>query len=134
MGEKTAYKQHISPKMTSEKKHIYQVFILLSTHKICENRTTFSIDYILSVEDKINVELKKKALERCMKENQTTSADDILAFVNEYSSEVGVDAIDPSEEEASEEGTLEEYNTLEKEESTLEGGTGLNHQKLTLPT
>ena len=68
-----------------------------------------------------------------MKENQTTSADNILAFINEYSSEVGVDAIYPSEEGVSEEGTLEEDNTLEEEESTLEGGTGLNNQKLTLP-
>ena len=97
----SAYKQHISPKMTSEKKYIYQVFILLNTRKICEIGPHFQF---------------------------TTSS------LWRTSSEVGVDAIDPSEEGASEEGTLEEDNTLEKEESTLEGGTGLNHQKLTLPT
>ena len=133
MGEKkeSTYKEHVSPVMTPEKKYIYQIFILLNTHKLCDNRKTFPIDYILSVEDKINVELKRKTLERRMKENQMTSADEILAFINEYASEVGVDAIDPSEEAASEEGMLEKEVTLEEEEQTL--GANMSKEKLTLP-
>ena len=57
--------------MTPEKKYIYQIFILLDTHRIRDGRHTFPVDYILSVADKIDVELKREALERCMKENKT---------------------------------------------------------------
>ena len=84
--------------MTPEKKYIYQLFILLNTHKLYDKRSTFPINYILSIADKINPELKRAFLERCIKENQTPLAGDILAYINEFATEVGVDGIDSTEE------------------------------------
>ena len=84
--------------MTPEKKYIYQLFILLNTHQLCDQRSTFPINYVLSVADKIDVELKRASVERSMKENQKTSVDGILAYINEFATEVGVDGIDPTEE------------------------------------
>ena len=99
----SAYRVHVAPIMMLEKTYIYQLFILLKTRKLCDRRSIFPINYVLSLVDKIDVELKRAALERCMKENQTTSADDIIAYINEFSTEVGVGGIDPAEE-----GTLED--------------------------
>ena len=97
----------------------YLIFSILQIRKAALR----GLDYILSVDNKINAELKRKALERRMKENQTTSGNEILDFINKYASEVGVDAIDPSEEGASGKGTLEDED----------GVTNLNKEKLTLP-
>ena len=61
-------------------------------------RSTFPINYVLSVADKIDVELKRALVERSMKENQKTPADGILAYINESATELGIDGIDPAEE------------------------------------
>ena len=51
----SSYKPSVASKMLPEMKMIYQVFGLLATHMIVLERITFTLDFVTSCEDKIDV-------------------------------------------------------------------------------
>ena len=72
-----SYKPSVASKMLPEMKLIYQVFCLLSTHIVLSTRVSFELDFVTSCEDKIDIDLRRKALEDSMKERDQTSANNI---------------------------------------------------------
>ena len=77
------YSSTVPPCMTPEKKLVYQVFGLLNTHVVNAERTSFSKTFVSSVKDQISVDLKREVLERSMSAAPATSADSILATLNQ---------------------------------------------------
>jgi hypothetical protein len=102
--------------MTPEKKMIYEVFRLLGTHVEDISRSSFPINFVTSIKDKITTDLRRDALERCMKEGPKTSADDILKSLNQVYEEsiqkIGLNVVDDVEED----GELDAGDAFEYEE------------------
>ena len=89
------YKQHVESMMTPERKLVYQIYCLLDTHLCDATRTSCHIDHVLSIKDRLSVNLTREMLERSMKESPSTSADGILSTLNQvFDKKVGSARID----------------------------------------
>ena len=75
---KKPYASNVAPTMTPEKKMIYQIFKLLRTHEADYRRVIFKKNYVSSIEDDIDVELRRETLENAMHKAPETQADEIL--------------------------------------------------------
>ena len=94
--------------MLPEMKLIYQVFCLLSTHIVLSTRVSFELDFVTSCENKIDIDLRRKALEDSMKERDQTSANNIWDSVNDvYGESIDNAGIDPTAADGDDEGELD---------------------------
>ena len=94
--------------MLPEMKMIYQVFGLLATHMIMLERTTFTLDFVTSCEDKIDIDLRRDNLEKSMNQREQTSADDMWETVNDvYSESIDNAGIDPTSADGDDEGEMD---------------------------
>ena len=85
------------------------------------------MDYVLSIKNKLNVDLISKTLERSMKSAPTTSADGILCTLNQVfggkSNTAGIDVVADGELEPDELATIKEGDKDAKELVELENNT-----------
>ena len=77
------YNDHIESMMTPERKLVFQIFCLLKTHLFDVARNSFHLDYVLSIKDRLSVDLTRETLERSMNNSLVTSADGILSTLNQ---------------------------------------------------
>ena len=75
------YSRTVIPCMTPEKKIVYEIFKLLKTDAQID-RPQPTLEYVLSIKDKLCTELRRDVLERAMKEAPKTSVDDLLASLS----------------------------------------------------
>ena len=98
----------VEPRMTPEKKLVYQVFVLLQTHVVQQERNSFALDYVLSIREKLDIDLMRPGLEKDMTDAHQTSADDILASLDEvYNKPIYSAGIDPTRKDGDDKGELE---------------------------
>ena len=64
------YRASVVPRMTPEKKMVYQVFVWLQTHVVQQERKSFALDYVLSIKEKIDIDLTRPGLEKDMSDAQ----------------------------------------------------------------
>ena len=111
--------------MTPERKLVFQIFCLLETHLVDAARTSFHLEYVLSVKDRLSVDLTRETLERSMKESPSTSADGILSTLNQVfnktTSLAGIDAIADGELNPDDlPTTIAEASELQEQEAEAE--------------
>ena len=118
--------------MTPERKLVYQIFCLLETHLCDETRTSFHIDYVLTIKDGLCVDLTRETLERSMKESPATSADGILSTLNQVFDKkvgsAGIDAIADGKLNVDDLPTIQEAD--ESHERTAPEKDKIIHRKL----
>ena len=97
-----SYNKSVPPCMTPEKRLLYEVFTLLNTHHCDNRRVSLQINFITSIRSKLKTDLKRSKLDNAMKDNPSTSADNILATLSQVyqeSIDKEVDqSVNPSEE------------------------------------
>ena len=93
------YQKTVPPTMTPEKKAIYKMFHLLETH-IEKGRPSFSAGYVLSIKNKLTIDLERKKLEGEINDSPETSADGILMSLDElYAESIDKEVAVTTEEE-----------------------------------
>ena len=80
------YSSSVAPSMTPERKALYKIFVLLSTHKESSNRPSYTGGYVKSVEKDLGIDLKRSKLENSMND-APTSADGILISLSDLYAE-----------------------------------------------
>ena len=126
------YNGNIASMMTPERRLVFQIFCLLNTHLVDAARNSFHLDYVLSIKDRLSVDLTRETLERSMKDAPATSADGILSTLNQVFGKktglAGIDAIGdgelnpddlPTIEEEDESGEIDLENNTTRERDTL---------------
>ena len=58
------YTKHVPSMMTPERRLLFQAFCLLKTHIVDPTRKIFNMDYVLSIKNKLSVDLARETLER----------------------------------------------------------------------
>ncbi len=118
------YNNHVESMMTPERKLVYQFFCLLNTHICDPTRMFFHIDYVLSIKDRLSINLTRETFKRSMKEPPATSANGILSTLNQiFDKKVGstrIDALGDNELNLDKVPTVEEANEPSGEAAKLE--------------
>ena len=121
------YNNHVQSMMTPERKLVYQIFCLLNTHICDPTRMFFHIDYVLSIKDRLSINLTRDTFERSMKQSPATSADGILSTLNQVfdkkGGSAGIDALGDGELNPDEVPTVEERNDPSEDAANLENNT-----------
>ena len=78
-----SYNKSVAPCMTPEKQLLYEAFTLLRTHHCDSRRVSFSMNFITSIKKDLKTELKRSKLKNSMRDNPTTSADDIILTLSQ---------------------------------------------------
>jgi hypothetical protein len=132
---KRDYNDNIGSKMTPERQLVFQMFSLLDTHLVDAKRNSFHLDYVLTIKDRLSVDLTRETLERSMKEAPSTSADGILSTLNQVFGKqirlAGIDAIGDGELNPDELPTIAEEDESREEEADLENNTSRERDTLT---
>ena len=121
--EEKDYRCSVGSRMTPEMKLIYQVFGLLNTHVQSDERTGgpdgsqfgFGVDFVLSVKDQIDIDLRREVLERDMSETlEVTSAKEIIGILDEvYGESIDSAGISPTATDGDDEGELNSEEAAE---------------------
>ena len=108
------YDRTVAPSMTPEKKMVYEIFKLLDTHKQSD-RNQPKIGYVMSIEKKLSTNLRRKVLERAMKEPPKTSVDDLLvSLAATYEESIDTEpAVTTEEELGADDSSGEEAESME---------------------
>ena len=115
----TSYKPSVASKMLPEMKKIYQVFGLLATHMVVLVRKSFSLDFVTSCKDKIDIDLRRQTLEKSMHQREQTSADNMWDAVNGiYGKSIDNAGIDPTSADGDDEGEMDPNDAAANAEQT----------------
>ena len=96
------YTKHVAPRMTPEKKLIYQVIFKLHTHIADLSRRKSNKVYVSTVKDQLTINLKHQVLENSMNYLASTSAHNILeSLTSVFENTSEFDTVEEGELEAS---------------------------------
>ena len=84
--------------MIAERRLIYEVFVLLKTHRKNTRRINFKKTYVTSIRKLIKTELRRTVLEDAIHKSPLTSANNILTSLNLVLNNAPTNGVDPSEE------------------------------------
>ena len=96
--EQATYTSTVAPYMRPERRLIYEVFGLLGMHISSASRTTFKMNYVVSIRKRITIDIRMKVLESNMHDCSATTADDILTSLNLVLNNAPATGVDPTEE------------------------------------
>ena len=121
--EEKNYRSSVGSRMTPEMKLIYQVFGLLNTHQYSNERRGgpdcskhgFAVDFVLSIKDDIDIDLRREVLERDMSESlNVTTASEIVGILDEvYDESMDSAGINPTATDDDNEGELNSEEAAE---------------------
>ena len=119
--------------MTPERKLVSQILFLLETHLVDAARTVFHLEYVLSIKDRISVDLIQEILERSMTDSPSNSVNGILSTLNQVfnkkMNQAGIDAIANGELNPDGLPTIAEADESRKDDADLENSTSRERER-----
>ena len=107
------YTSTVAPSMTPERMLLYEVFILLKTHVCDTSRVTITKTWVGSVKDKVTTDLKRKRLESQINDTLVTSADGILASLEQvYAQSINKEPLDDADQDYEDNEREEQVESL----------------------
>ena len=94
------YTSTVAPTMSPEKMILYEVLTLLKTHVCDPTRLSITKTWVGSVKDDVTTDLKRNKLERQINDGPATSADSILASLEQvYEESINKEAVDDADQD-----------------------------------